>query len=183
MGNRSAKCLTIVVGMALLALLLGGCGPEPPAPTPTPNPHAHETATILVSVSDVQVDDVKVVSTWQLGNFGCAPIIYPEGYMKNQPVFVNEKVVKVGNNYDAKILLDRFNHNKCNWFLAVIGIDFMHKGKVYASYGLRPSETSTQDIVCMILPSSVGICELADSLNSTEQQIKRKFNATVEISP
>ncbi|MGH8215807.1 MAG: hypothetical protein ACREPZ_08965 [Rhodanobacteraceae bacterium] len=157
MGVKSAKGLTIAVSMALLVTLLGGCGPEPPAPSPT--------------------------STWQLGNFGCAPIIYPEGYMKNQPVFVNEKVAKVGNDYNAEILLDRFKRDKCDWSLVVMGIHFMHQGNVYATYGFRPSETAIQTITCMpSITAGFGVC-VSRKLNPREQQIKHKFHATVEYLP
>ena len=185
MGIRSAKRLTIVVGIALLISLLGGCGPEPPAPTPTLNPHAHETATILVSVNDAHVDNVKVVSTWQLGNFKCAPIIGPEGYLKMHPVSVDEEVTRLGNDYKASISLDRFKHDKCNWFLAVNGIKFMNNGEMYAMYAFDIDKLDTghsQKIVCMPSPIGGGVCAHR-RLNSAEKRIQHKFDATVEYVP
>jgi len=182
---RSAIRLTIVASMALLVSLLGGCGPESSAPTPTLNPHADKTITILVSVSDPHVDNVKVASTWQLGNFKCAPVIWPEGYLKDPPISVAEKVIKFGSNYKASMLLDRFKHDKCNWFLAVSEIDFMSNGEIYALYGFDTSEMTThyrQKITCM--PSSVsrGIC-VRRQLNAAEKHIEHKFDATVEYLP
>lgn len=177
--------MTLVAGIALLVLLLGGCWPEPPAPVPTPNPHAHETATILVFVNDAHVDNVKVVSTWQLGNFKCAPVIWPEGYLKDPPVSVDEKVTRSGSDYKASILLDRFKHDKCNWFLAVSGIDFMSNGKTYVMYGFDPDKLDahqSEQIVCMPSPIGVGVC-VHRPLNSAEKRIEHKFKATFEYLP
>lgn len=182
---RNARLLGLGMGVALVAMLLGGCSPEPPAAAPTPNPHAHKTATILVSVSDSHIDAVGVASTWQLGNFKCAPVGWPEGNLKDQPVFVNEKVTRLGINFKASILLDRFKHDKCNWFLAVSGIDFMSNGKVYATYAFILSKiVSRQSVQIKCLPSPIGGGICTDrQLNSAEERIEHKLDATVEYLP
>lgn len=165
----------------IMAHLYGCTDNDKPAPVPKINTDAHETRTIRITLSDRNVDDIKVVSTWNIGNFKCAPIINPEGYLKDQPVWTDEKVTKVGGTYEAKILLDRFLPDKCNWFLTGVGVNFMRDNKVYAAYMFGPNEVSSLNIVC--LPSDVGIgsCVLRSQLNSKEQQIKGKFEATVEF--
>jgi hypothetical protein len=177
---RGLHVLTVA---SVIALLYGCADKDKPAPVPKINLGAHAITTIRITVSDTHVDGVKVVSTWNIGNFKCAPIIYPEGYLKDQPVWTDEKVTKVGDKFEANILLDRFLHDGCNWFLAGTTVNFMRDNKVYVAYVFGRNEVSPLNIVCLPLSVGIGPCVLRGNLNSKEQQIKGKFEARVDFLP
>ncbi|HEV2679662.1 MAG TPA: hypothetical protein VGV14_04110 [Rhodanobacter sp.] len=179
-----------VLVIGLLAFLMVGCGNDNrPAPKPTINPDAHIYTTIRILVSDPRIDDVQVDSVWVIGNLGCAPIIYPEGYAKMQQIGVSEQVTKIAGGYETRQLEDRFKHDNCHWRNAAMSVSFMQRGREFASLGMVPDELGAgarHTLIC-IQPFNIksdhysGFCYPAENLPTQLEKTPGKFTVTVEV--
>src|SRR6185312_8102866 len=131
---KKGRPLMPLVGKSLcLALLLGavcalqGCETDNrPAPTPTPNPHPQKTLKLLITVEPSLVDRVEVSTQWVVTNLGCAPVQPISGAARVKQVDVKEHVEKMGDNYMATIIVDRFLPDSCHWSGGGAGIRFFH---------------------------------------------------------
>lgn len=120
---------------------LQGCNGTPaqsglPAPSPTPNPHPTHIQKLKISVEkSSEVNRVAVESLWVVGDLSCAPVAWPSGATKIKQVNVPEKVVKVGDDYIATLVMDRFLPDQCRWTGGGYGIRFYHDKSLLAATG------------------------------------------------
>lgn len=183
-GRRGALVLV------LLAFFMVGCSNDNrPAPKPIVNPDAHIYTTIRILVSDPRIDDVQVDSVWAIGNLGCAPIIYPEGYAGMQQIGVSEQVTKIAGGYQARRLEDRFKTDNCHWRNAAVSVSFMQHGREFASLGMVPDELAVgarHTLIC-IQPFNIkgdhysGFCYPEENLPQQLEKTPGKFTVTVEV--
>lgn len=187
MAIRDAKFPSLI-GMALMVLLLGGCGPEPQAPSPTPNPHPHEFTRLKITVEPGSgVTGVKVESLWTVGNIGCAPHEgWPSGASITKQVNIPERVDNTGaDEWTATVVDDRFLPDKCQWYAGGYGIRFMHNDVVLASDGSAKNAIEEAGALKLTCETDMHLnfppmCLLRDQ----EAFLRARypvFNATVEI--
>lgn len=188
MAIRNAK-LADLMGVALVVLSLGGCGPEPQAPSPTPNPRPHEFTRLKITVEPGSgVTGVKVESLWTVGNIGCAPNRgWPSGASITKQVDTPERVDKIGTDeWIATVVDDRFLPDKCRWDGGGYGIDFMHDSVVLSSTGVGKNELEQTDVLkltCVLKgPNAMApVCSMRDLEATLRAHHLQTFNATVEI--
>ena len=194
MAVRSAK-LPSLLGVALVVLLLGGCGPEPQAPSPTANPHPHEFTKLKIRVeSGSGVTGVKVESLWNVGNIGCAPHqSWPSGASITKQVNTPEKVNKTGpDEWIATVVDDRFLPDKCEWRGGGYDIRFMRDNTVLSYGGAGSKDFAASNVLKLtceaqvIVPPAPPVCTVRDIfVRDMEQRFKdhhyKVFNTTLEI--
>jgi hypothetical protein len=71
-----------------------------------------------------------------VGNLNCAPVVWPSGSTKIKQVDVPEKVEKVGDDYIATLVIDRFLPDQCHWVGGGYGIKFYHDKSLLAATGV-----------------------------------------------
>jgi len=163
--------------------VLQGCD-GPPAPTPTPNPQPQHILKLKITVEKSEVDRVEVQSLWVVGNMGCAPTIWP-GYPRVQQVNAPEKVEKVGDDYVATIVMDRFLPDKCHWVNGGSVVNFLHNGYWLSSSGVNADVLrgiKIDKVTCLTRPfSRAGVCGLRDEELFYKSEDKNAFNASMEL--
>ncbi|WP_146010578.1 hypothetical protein [Dyella sp. AD56] len=82
---------------------------------------------LKITVEKSEVNRVEARSMWSIGNVGCAPTVWL-GYQRIVPVNVSEQVEKVGDDYVATIIMDRFLPDSCHWSNGGPAIYFFHDG-------------------------------------------------------
>jgi hypothetical protein len=170
-----------------VAFALPGCEwpATPPAPSPTPNPHPKTTYQLKISVQDGSgVNNVEVKSIWAVGNIGCLPIHPVSGATIQKQVEVNEKVEKVGSDYVATIIKDRFLFDKCKWYSDGWGLRFMHNNYLLARGVSGPNEFDAAgklELTCIPPPDTPPLCGLRSNESFDRIHFKGVFNATLEI--
>jgi hypothetical protein len=166
-----------------VACVLQGCD-APPAPTPTPNPQPQHVLKLKITVEKSEVNRVEVRSMWSIGNIGCAPTVWP-GYQRIVPVNVSEPVEKVGDDYIATIVMDRFLPGECHWRNGGPSIYFFHDDYRLSSDGANRevlSGAKIEKVTCLTRPfSPVGGCGLRDEESFYKNEDKNAFNASVEL--
>jgi hypothetical protein len=176
--------------IGLLASSLAACSnDDQPAPKPTINSDAHVYTTVRILVSDPRIDDVQVESEWVVGNLGCAPIIYPEGYARVQQVSTPEQVKKIDGGYQARPLADRFQHDKCNWQDGGMSVSFMQRGHGFAVLGMGLNELNAgmQHVLICTPPLNIeerqltGVCYPPESSTPQLEKMPGKFTVTLEV--
>jgi hypothetical protein len=184
----SAKRLATVVSLALLAALLGGCGPEPQAPSPTVNPHPHEFTKLKITVEPgSSVTGVKVESLWNVGNIGCAPHQgWPSGASITKQVNTLEKVEKVNaDEWVATVVDDRFLPDQCQWYAGGYSIRFMHNDVVLASDGSAKNAIEEAGVLKLTCETDTRLHFLPMCLLRDQEAFLRArypvFNATLEV--
>ena len=169
-----------------MACALQGCSQhaQAPAPSPTPNPHPQKTSQLKISVQDGSgVNNVEVNSIWTVGNIGCAPIQPWSGAAIVKQVEVTEKVDKVGSDYVATIVDDRFLPDKCRWLGGAYEIHFMRDNHLFSGTGAGPNQLDASgklELTC-IPPPHFALCELRAKEAFDRSHFKGVFNATVEL--
>ncbi len=190
--NRNLLSGIPLVLIGLLTFALVACSNDDrPAPKPTTNPDAHIYTTIRILVSDPRIDDVRVESDWVVGNLGCAPIIQPEGYARVKQVTTLEQVTKIDGGYQARLLEDRFQRDKCNWVKGGISVSFMQGGRGFALLGVGRNDLNagTQRPLICIPPFKIesniyaGSCYPAERLTPQLEKTIGKFTVTLKILP
>lgn len=187
---RNAQRLMAALA-AIAFVTLQGCS-SPPAPSPTPNPHPTHTQKLKISVErGSEVNRVEVESIWVVGDLSCAPVVWPSGSTKVKQVHVSEEVEKVGDDYIATLVLDRFLPGRCHWAGGAYGINFYHDNSLLGGTGgsleaLRESG-GRFDGVC-VHPSTPGIPSVCSSRNAKHDQFLRShfktlFNEDEELVP
>lgn len=187
---RNARRLTATMA-AIALLILQGCS-SPPAPSPTPNPHPTHTQKLKISVEKGSVvNRIEVESIWVVGDLSCAPVVWPSGSTKVKQVHVAEAVEKVGDDYIATLVLDRFLPDRCHWVGGAYGINFYHDKSLLGGTGgsleaLRESGGKFEG-VC-VPPSTSGNPAVCFSRNARHDQFLRShfktvFNETEELMP
>lgn len=142
------------------------------------------TSHLKISVEDgSEVDNVEVKSLWTVGNIGCAPIHPVSGAAIVKQVEVLERVEKVGSEYIATIVNDRFVRDQCNWLLGGVQVQFMHNTEVYSVVGATPGEfdsTGKLELTCIPPPGKPSLCGLRSRESFFRSHFKGVFNATLE---
>lgn len=96
-----------------------------------------------------------------------------------------EDVKKVGDNYIATIVTDRFLPDKCNWLNGGATVKFFHDGYLLATDGLAARAlrgAATVQVTCLTRPFvSVGSCGLRDEESLYKGEDKNAFNASMEL--
>ncbi len=170
---------------------LSGCS-NPPAPSPTSNPHPTHIQKLKISVENgAGVNRVEVESIWGVGDLSCAPVVWPSGSTKVKQVHVPEMVEKVGDDYVATLVLDRFLPDRCHWQGGVYGITFYHDKSLLGVSGgslnnLRQSGGKFEG-VCLP-PWRPGAAPVCSSRDARHDQFLRShysniFNETEELMP
>lgn len=167
------------------ASALQGCN-GPPAPSPTPNPHPQHTVKLKITVEKgSEVNRVEVASQWVVGDLSCAPVIWPAGNTRVKQVTVQEQVEKVGDDYIATIIMDRFLTDKCHWINGGPNITYFHDNHRLSIDGLNDDilhGKKVQDVTCLTNPFvEVGTCGLRDEESFYKSEDRNAFNATVEF--
>jgi len=167
------------------ACALQGCN-GPPAPSPTPNPHPQHTVKLKITVEKgSEVNRVEVASQWVVGDLSCAPVIWPAGNTRVKQVTVQEQVEKVGNDYIATIIMDRFLDDKCHWINGGPNIAYFKNDYRLSTdalnrsvlYGKKPP-----NVTCLTRPFvETGTCGLRNQEYFYKMEDKNAFNASVEM--
>jgi hypothetical protein len=173
--------------LLVMACTLQGCGnwpASPPAPSPTPNPHPQKTSHLKISVEDGSgVNNVGVNSVWTVGNIGCAPIHPVSGAAMVKQVEVKENVEKVGSDYLATIVNDRFLPDKCRWLGGAYEVHLMHDNQLISVTGAGPNQFDASgkfELTCTP-PSAQSICDLRSREAFDRSHFHGVFNVTLEL--
>jgi hypothetical protein len=182
---RQWLATTVAVAFALLQ----GCS-SPPAPSPTPNPHPAHIQKLKISVGKgAGVNRVEVESIWVVGDLSCAPVVWPSGSTKVKQVHVPEEVEKVGDDYIATLVLDRFLPDRCHWVGGGYGIRFYHDKSLLGVSGgtleaLRENGGRFEGI-CVYLPKprDLAVCSSRDAKHDQflHSHFKIIFNEAEEL--
>ncbi|NYE30612.1 hypothetical protein HDE78_003587 [Rhodanobacter sp. K2T2] len=174
--------------LVVMACALQACGfwsTPPPAPNPTPNPYPQKTSHLKISVQDgSNVNNVEVVSLWTFGDIGCAPRNQVSGAAMAKQVNVTEHVEKVGPDYVATIVDDRFFPDKCRWRGGAYGIRFMHDNLVLSSTGVGPNQFDASgklELTCTVPPDDPPTCFLRNKEVFLRSHFHGVFNVTMEL--
>ena len=164
---------------------LSGCA-NPPAPSPTPNPHPQQTVKVKITVEKgSEVNRVEVTSQWVVSDLACAPVIWPAGNTRVKQVTVQEQVKKLGNDYVATIIMDRFLADKCHWINGGPNITYFHDNHRLSVEGLNDGVLhgkKIKDVTCLTNPFVIaGTCGLRDEESFYKSEDKNAFNATAEL--
>jgi len=186
--RAGVRQLRPIAQFALLGLMctLQGCEwpATPSAPSPTANPNPKVTSHLKISVQeDTEVNKVEVTSLWTVGNIGCAPIHPVSGAAVVKQVDVAEKVEKVGAEYIATIVEDRFADDPCHWLLGGWQVRFMHNDEVRSVGGAVPSEfhsTGKLELTCIPPPYKPPLCGRRSNEAFDRSHFSGVFNATLE---
>lgn len=187
---RNAQRLMAALA-AIAFVTLQGCS-SPPAPSPTPNPHPTHARKLKISVERGSVvNRVEVESIWVVGDLSCAPVAWPSGSTIVKQVHVPEAVEKVGDDYIATLVLDRFLPDRCHWLGGGYGIRFYHDKSLLGVSGgsletLHESGGKVEG-VC-VPPSAPGDPPICFSRNAKHDQFLRShfktlFNEDEELVP
>jgi len=178
-----SRCLALL--LAVVCALQGCETDNRPAPTPTPNPHPQKILKLLITVEPSLVDRVEVSTQWVVTNLGCAPVQPISGAARVKQVDVKEHVEKMGDNYIATIIVDRFLPDSCHWSGGGAGIRFFHGNYWLAVHGVNDDVTrgERKDVrTCITRPfTTVGICGPRDKESFYKKEDKNAFNMTVEL--
>lgn len=127
---------------------------------------------------------VEVQSIWVVGDIGCAPVIWPAGNPRVKQVEILENVEKVGDDYIATIVTDRFLPDKCNWLNGGVAVKFLHDNYLLATDGLTANAlrgTTMVQVTCLTRPFvRAGGCGLRDEESLYKSEDKNAFNASME---
>jgi hypothetical protein len=180
-ATSSRFMLLLICSMSVLS----SCA-NPPAPSPTPNPHPQQTVKLKITVEKgSEVNRVKVASQWVVSDLTCAPVIWPAGNTRVKQVAVPEQVDKMGSNYVATIVLDRFLPDKCQWVNGGLNVQFFHGDRLLSGVGVNGDVLSgklTLGMTCLTkLLANAGTCGLRDEESFYKSEDKNAFNATVEL--
>lgn len=157
----------------------------PPAPRPTPNPNPRATYHLKIWVQDGSgVNNVEVKSTWDVGNIGCLPINPVSGATIQKQLEANEKVEKIGSEYVATIVEDRFLPDKCKWSIGGWGVWFLHNKSVLSFDASGANEFKVPkklELTCIPPPDTPPLCGLRKNESFDRAHFEGVFNATLEI--
>ncbi len=177
--------LLLVCAMSVLS----GCA-NPPAPSPTPNPHPTRYQKLKISAEkESGVNRVEVESNWVVGDLSCAPVVWPSGSTKIKQVDVPEKVEKVGDDYIATLVMDRFLPDQCHWVGGGYGIKFYHDKSLLAatggSIGSLHESGGVFEGVCVPPPDDPPPCFSRDKKHDLflRSHFKGVFKETEELMP
>jgi hypothetical protein len=172
----------------VMACVLQGCGnwpASPPAPSPTLNPHPQKTSHLKISVQDgSNVNIVEVVTLWTVGDIGCTPRNPVSGAAMVKQINVAEHVEKVGSDYVATIVDDRFLPDKCRWRGGAYGIRFMHDNFVLSSTGAGPNQFDASgqlELTCTVPPDDPPTCFLRNKEVFLRSHFRGVFNVNMEL--
>jgi len=179
---------TVLPPVACLVCILQGCSwpATPPAPDPTPNPHPRVTSHLRITVQEgSDVNNVEVLSLWNVGNIGCAPTHPISGAAMVKQVNVNERVEKIGSEYIATIVDDRFVTDKCKWFIGGWEIRFMHNNKILSVGGAGLNELNSMgelEETCVPTPAKFPICGPKSNESFYKSHYNGVFNYTMKVA-
>lgn len=184
-GQLALRWRWLAPVFACAACALQGCD-GPPAPSPTSNPHPQNTVKLKITVQKgSEVNRVEVQSLWVVTNLGCAPVIWPAGNTRVKQVEVQEPVKKVGDEYIATIIMDRFLTDKCHWVNGGPDITYFHNDYVLSVEGLNNNilyGKSAPDVTCLTRPFvDAGVCGMRDEESFYKSEDKNAFNASVQL--
>ncbi|WP_250625614.1 hypothetical protein [Pinirhizobacter soli] len=129
---------------------------------------------------------IEVNAIWSVGNLACAPISLPAGNERIKQVVTSERVDKEGDNYIARIAMDRFLQDDCHWNNDVVQIKFYRDNYLVSSTGENTDVVRGDRIdrlTCLTTPRfEVSGCGQRDSEEKFYKgEDKNAFNATVEL--
>ena len=174
-------CLLLLI--ICMAVVLQGCDHRP-APVPKLNPHPRESLKLKIIIGKSTVNRVDVHSLWTVGNLGCAPIMYPSGAERLKQIDVPEWVEKVGDNYVATIVEDRFLPDECRWINGGVAMTFMHDDTVLALDAINGDVLQGKRVdmsTCVPPPRDPPICFSRDQEAFLRNHFIGVFDATVEL--
>jgi len=129
------------------------------------------------------VNNVEVNSIWTVGNIGCAPIQPISGAAIVKQVEAKEKVEKVGSDYLATIVDDRFLPDKCRWLGGAYEVRLMHDNQLLSVTGGGPSQFDASgklELTCTP-PPSVPVCDMRAREAFDRSHFNGVFNVTLEL--
>jgi hypothetical protein len=139
---------------------------------------------LKISVEDGSgVNNVEVKSLWTVGDIGCSPKHPISGAAIVKQLDENERVEKVGPEYIAEIIEDRFFPGKCKWSVGGWEIRFMHNSHVLSVGGASSNEfdaTGKLELTCIPPPDTPPLCGLRSDESFDKSHFKGVFNATLE---
>ena len=172
---------------AFAALSSGLCGCDKrPAPSPIPNLNSHITKELRIALEKSEVNRIEVYAIWSVRNLGCAPISRPAGNVRVKQVTTSEQVDKEGNNYIAKIAMDRFLPDACHWSADGVQVKFYRDDYLVSSTGINADVLRgdrSDRLTCLTMPRIVQAdCgQRASEEKYYKSEDENAFNATVEL--
>jgi hypothetical protein len=135
------------------------------------------------------VNRVEVESNWVVSDLSCAPVVWPSGSTKIKQVDVPEKVEKVGGDYIATLVMDRFLPDQCHWVGGGYEIKFYRDKSLLAatagSIGSLNEKGGVFEGVCVPPPDDPPPCFSRDEKHDlfVRSHFKGVFNETEELVP
>jgi len=178
-------CIKSLLLMAMaISSGLAGCNNRQ-APSPTNNPQAHITKDLKITVDSSDVNRIGIQSMWVVSNLSCAPTIYPAGNKRVKQVMVSEAVEKVGESYIAKISVDRFVSDKCQWANGGVVVNFYRNDYLLSTAGVNTDVLRGERVermTCLTSPRmKIPVCGQRSNEALYKSEDKGAFNVTMEL--